>query len=194
VLAAALGACGGPSADDGPAAPDPTTPPLAAAPDLSDVRAYRATRRYDAVAAPTTLRIPAIGVRSDLQRLALDATGAIEVPVFERAGWWADGPRPGQAGPAAILGHVDSRTGPAVFARLGELVPGDEALVDREDGTTARFVVSAVERHPKDAFPTAAVYGPTLEPGLRLVTCGGSFDRATGHYRDNVIVFAALAG
>ena len=93
-------------------------------------------------------------------------------------------------GPAVLAGHVDSTAGPAVFWRLRDLAPGDEVLVDRADGTTARFTVTRVERHPKDAFPTDEVYGPTTGAELRLITCGGEFDRAARSYRDNVVVFA----
>ena len=93
-----------------------------------------------------------------------------------------------------VVGHVDSRSGPAVFYRLRQLVVGDEVALERSDGSTARFVVQRTERHAKDAFPTAAVYGDTSDAQLRLITCGGAFDRSTGHYVDNVIVSAVLAG
>ena len=142
-------------------------------------------------AVPTRVRVPAIGVDSSLVDLGLDAAGALEAPAdFALAGWYADGPVPGDVGPAVVAGHVDSHRGPAVFFRLDELVPGDEVLVDRSDGTTARFLVTRVERHPKTAFPTDAVYGPTADAQLRLVTCGGDFDRSARSYEDNVVVFA----
>ena len=91
-----------------------------------------------------------------------------------------------------ILGHVDSTSGPAVFYRLRELRPGDLVEVVRADGSRARFAVQRVEEYPKARFPTAEVYYPTLTPELRLVTCGGTFDATAGHYRSNIIVFAAL--
>lgn len=126
--------------------------------------------------------------------LALEADGTIEVPSdFSQAGWWVDGPEPGEVGPSVILGHVDSRRGPAVFFDLLELRPGDAVHVDRSDGTTVTYIVERTEQHPKDAFPTQAVYGPTDEPVLRLVTCGGTFDRDRRSYDDNVVVFATLA-
>lgn len=100
----------------------------------------------------------------------------------------------GKALTGGDLGHVDSRRGPAVFYRLSELRPGDEALVDRRDGTTATFTVDRLERHPKTRFPREEVYYPTLDRELRLVTCGGAFDEATGHYLDNVVVFATADG
>jgi sortase family protein len=143
--------------------------------------------------APTRVRAPAIGLDSGLVGLGLDAAGALEALAdFATAGWYAAGPVPGDVGPAVLAGHVDSRRGPAVFSRLRELAVGDEVLVDRADGGTVTFTVTGVERHPKDAFPTDAVYGPTADARLRLVTCGGEFDSAARSYEDNVVVFATL--
>ncbi|MDQ4029174.1 MAG: class F sortase, partial [Actinomycetota bacterium] len=158
------------------------------------VKSFRSTRRYDVVARPERIRIPVIGVNSRLEELGQNANGTVEVPEdWDVAGWFEGGARPGQRGPAVILGHVDSRSGPAVFYRLRELTPGDKILIDQRDGRTAAFIVDRTERRPKTRFPTTDVYFPTLRPVLRLVTCGGSFDESSGHYRDNVIVFASLA-
>jgi hypothetical protein len=144
---------------------------------------------------PVRLTIPSIGVTTRLLRLGLEADGSMQVPVdFDRAGWFARGPTPGQVGPAVIAGHVDSRTGPAVFYRLRELRAGDTVQVERADGTRLRFVVEDARRYPKTAFPTAAVFGPAPWAALRLVTCGGDFDRSARSYRDNLVVFARLAG
>jgi hypothetical protein len=146
-------------------------------------------------AGPLRLVIPAIGVATPLVRLGLEADGTMAVPGdFGRAGWFADGPAPGEVGPAVIAGHVDSRTGPAVFYRLRELRAGDAVLVDRADGTRLRFVVERSASFPKARFPTAAVFGPVPSAALRLVTCTGDFDRVRGSYRDNLVVFARLAG
>jgi sortase (surface protein transpeptidase) len=106
------------------------------------------------------------------------------------AGWYAEGPRPGQPGPAVILGHVDSTAGPGVFYHLFELRPGADVLVDRADGTIAGFRVDRITRVPKTSFPTELVYAPNLQPSLQLVTCGGTFDHRRRSYRDNVIVTA----
>lgn len=155
---------------------------------------YRSIRTHAPIAAPTRLRVPSIGVDSELLALGLAPDSTIEVPVDPgSAGWWSGGPRPGQPGPAVLVGHVDSHMGPAVFFRLRELAPGDELFVDRADGTSARFVVTSQERYEKALFPSELVYHPTLEPEIRLVTCGGPFDTSTGHYRDNVVVFADQA-
>lgn len=161
---------------------------------LDEIREYRSVREPVDVAPPTRIEIPDIGVSSRLQHLGRDASGRIEVPdAWQVAGWYAPGVKPGQVGPAVILGHVDSRQGPAVFFRLRELERGDEILIRRDDGSRLTFVVDNVERHAKTRFPTDEVYLPTLVPALRLVTCDGIFDRASGHYRDNLVVFAELA-
>lgn len=185
-----LGACAIGDEADASAAP-PAEPSFIANSHLSS---YRSTRTYSETAPPVRLRIPAIDVDTGLEDLWRNADKTIEDPSQpDVAGWWAGGPRPGQVGPAVILGHLDTKTGPAVFIRLEELEAGDEVLVDRADGTTARFLVTSLEKYEKAEFPSELVYYPTLEPELRLVTCGGPFDHSTGHYRDNLVVFAAQA-
>ena len=156
---------------------------------------FRSVRSYAQVAGAGPAAHPGGGGRHALVRLGRAADGSIEVPAqFDVAGWFDEGPRPGQPGPAVVLGHVDSRTGPAVFSRVAALPRDAQVLVDRADGSTVGFRVSGTQRVPKLEFPTDLVYGPTLEPSLRLVTCGGSFDRVRGTYRDNVIVYADPAG
>jgi len=153
--------------------------------------AFRSARTYQAVAAPVRLRIGALHVDGEVQRLGLRADGTVAVPKrTDVAGWYELGPRPGQPGPAVILGHVDSRTGPGIFVNLRTVRRGTLVRVDRADGSTVMFRVREVSQVSKTSFPTDLVYAPTLDPTLRLVTCGGSFDRARGSYRDNVIVFA----
>ncbi len=179
-----------------PEPPDAVPPAAATAPAGSGE-----SRRIELIdsgvqetAAPARVRIPAIGVDSTLVELGLDRDGVLVPPAdFALAGWYEAGPAPGEVGPAVIAGHVDSRSGAAVFFRLDELVTGDEVLVERIDGTTARFTVSGTERFPKDAFPTEDVYGPTPRAELRLITCGGEFDSDRRSYRDNVVVTAVLA-
>ncbi|SEP17828.1 class F sortase [Trujillonella endophytica] len=189
-------ALGGQQSAPRPAAAGSTT---SAAPESGPppAPAGRPAATGEPVAAPVSVSVPAIGVTSDLMDLGLAGDGTVEVPPLEeddQAGWYAPGPAPGAVGPAVILGHVDSAEfGPGVFFDLGALTPGDEIEVTREDGTVALFVVDRVEVHPKDEFPTIAVYGNTADPQLRLITCGGDFDRAAGSYEDNVVVFASLA-
>ena len=154
---------------------------------------FRSARTYQAVAEPVRLRIPRIGVDSPLVHLGLAPDGAIAAPAhFDQVGWYAAGPRPGQPGPAVVLGHVDSTSGPAAFYRVTGLHPGDAVVVDRADGTSVRFRVSGRLQVAKSSFPADLLYAPTLAPVLRLVTCGGAFNTATGHYRDNIVVSAVL--
>ncbi|MGQ7295950.1 class F sortase [Quadrisphaera sp. KR29] len=144
---------------------------------------------------PVGVSVPRIGVASGLLPLGIAADGALQVPDLgdaQSAGWLTTSAVPGRPGPSVIAGHVDSRSGPAVFFRLHELEAGDQVDVQLDDGTTVTYAVDDVVRVSKDDFPTQEVYGPRPGPVLRLVTCGGAFDRATGHYEDNVIVFASL--
>lgn len=108
----------------------------------------------------------------------------------DEAGWWSGGAFPGERGAAVIAGHLDSQTGPAVFSRVRELEAGDEVRVIDRHGDSSRFVVHRAEEHRKSAFPTRRVYAETRRPSLRLVTCSGEFDEATGHYAANLVVFA----
>jgi sortase (surface protein transpeptidase) len=142
---------------------------------------------------PVRLRIPDIGVWAPVVPLDLDAHGQLEpTPKFTEVGWNHAGPEPGEDGVAVIAGHVDSKTGPAVFYRLGDLRPGAAVLVEEADGHTARFVVDRIARYPKNAFPDAEVYRSGSGAQLRLITCGGAFNRSTGHYVDNIVAFAHL--
>lgn len=140
---------------------------------------------------PVRVEIPAIGVSSSLVRLGLNPDRTMEVPGdFQVAGWFTGAPQPGQLGPAVIAGHVDSRTGPAVFYRLRDLRPGDQIRVVRADRRIVRFKVDSLASYPKQSLPPDAVYGATTTPALRLITCAGSFDRSSRSYRDNLVVSA----
>jgi len=144
---------------------------------------------------PVSIDVPKIEAKSSLVPLGLNADNTVEVPPVTQpmqAGWYENGPTPGEVGPSVILGHVDGNKQKGIFFRLKELAPGDKVSIARKDGTTAEFAVTKVERVAKDKFPTDAVYGDTTEPELRLITCGGVFDKASHNYLDNIIVFARL--
>jgi Sortase domain len=193
-LAALLAAagCGGPRARYAGTTSTVATR-AGAAKGLDAVRDFRSARGYRATPVPVRLEIDRIGVSTGLERLGRARDGTVEVPSeWGVAGWYAGGTRPGDPGSAVILGHVDSKSGPAVFYRLRELRPGDLVEVVQAGGARVRFAVERTEQVDKRRFPTADVYYPTLTPMLRLVTCGGSFDPATGHYRSNLIVYATL--
>lgn len=143
---------------------------------------------------PVGLKIDRIRMNSQLVGLGLTEGGALAVPsgeYYDYPGWYAHGAAPGERGPAVIAGHLDSDSAPSVFHRLGELAPGDVIEIDRADGSVIFFTVDRVGQYSKDNFPTEAVYGPTSEPELRLITCGGGYDRREASYQDNVVVFAS---
>jgi LPXTG-site transpeptidase (sortase) family protein len=174
-----LGACQWTAGDAGARAAEPPT--------------SEAPRVVSRASRPVSIAIPAAGVDARVVPVGLGTDGAMEVPAVDLAGWYRLGPRPGERGPAVIVGHVDSRKGPAVFHRLGQLRKGDRIVVAQGGGATVAFAVQRVERVAKDSLPVGRIWNRTSEPVLRLITCGGSFDRSTGHYRDNVIVYAELA-
>jgi sortase (surface protein transpeptidase) len=171
-----------------------TRAPEQEAKGLDAAQGFRSIRGYRATPVPVRVEIPRIGVASSLDRLGRAPDGTVQEPSrWETAGWYAPGTRPGDPGSAVILGHVDSKRGPAVFFRLRELRRGDTVTIRRADGSSVRFAVQRTEQYLKDRFPTDDVYYPTLTPALRLVTCGGEFDATVGRYRSNLIVFATMA-
>ncbi|UBU10683.1 class F sortase [Nonomuraea gerenzanensis] len=191
-LSGALG--GGGDTATAPAAQQsrPATAPLKDLPGVPPSKVAEPMR----AARPTAVYIPSIGVAAPLMELGLDAEGAIQNPPFDPpnlAGWYRYGPVPGQRGAAVITGHLDTRTGPAVFARLKDVRRGAQIQVLRADRSVAVFVVDKVEHTPKRGFPAKKVYGKLRYPGLRLVTCGGAFDQRAHSYEENTIVYAHLA-
>jgi hypothetical protein len=140
---------------------------------------------------PRSVTVERLGIDSRLVNLDVARDGTLEVPAdFDRAGWHRSGAAPGEAGPAVLVGHVDSFEGPAVFYRLRELQAGDLVTVTRVDGSQVAFEVYGLETVPKDGFPTERVYGPTDGAELRLLTCGGAFDEASRSYTENVVAYA----
>ncbi|MBG0813680.1 class F sortase [Planomonospora sp. ID82291] len=147
-------------------------------------------------ATPRRIAIPKIGVLSSLMTLGIDKRQRVQTPPLTRlhqAGWYKHGPVPGQQGPAVVLGHVNGNGKAGVFVRLKELRRGDKIKVSRSDGAVAEFTVDGVEQVSKQAFPSKRVYGNTGEATLRLITCGGVLNQKTGHYTDNIIVYATLS-
>jgi len=190
VLAAGLGAlaltgCGSSAAAPAGAATETATTTASPAPTGGPLVMSAST--------PVRVQIPSIGVDSELMDLGLQDDGTMQVPAEGfPAGWFTEAPTPGELGPAVLAGHVDWGGSPGVFSELRDVVVGDEITVLREDSSTAVFRVVEVGQYPKDAFPTAAVYGDLDHAGLRVITCGGDFDHAAHSYLDNTVVFADL--
>lgn len=166
----------GPSAEAAPPEPEPTAPATTAAPDI----------------VPTRVRIPSIEVDAGVIDLGLNPDRTLEVPEdIGVTGWYTGRSIPGEIGPSVVVGHVDSAVaGAGVFYNLRQLETGDRIEVERSDGSVAEFLVTDLVIVDKDEFPTESVYGSTDQPALRLITCGGSFDRGARSYEGNVIVYA----
>jgi hypothetical protein len=144
---------------------------------------------------PLRVEIPAIGVKAPVLNVGLADDGSVGVPPLARhneAGWFERGPTPGQFGPAVIVGHADTRTGPSVFYKLNLLEPGQRIEVVRRDRRVAVFEVNSVEHFNKSNLPVDRVYGDFSRPALRLMTCGGRWLGEGVGYSDNVVVFASL--
>ena len=196
VLAAGVGAAGLIVANGSPASAQrlPARPSPVATPSGRPVTTTWQPAAQP-VPKPVELTIPAIGIRAPVTTLGLNRNGTLQVPSTTTVvGWYTGSPSPGATGSAVIAGHVDSRSGPGVFFWLRDLRPGERIYVRRADGTLAVFTVTRVQVYAKNAFPTAAVYGPVPDAELRLLTCGGTFDYASGSYLSNVVVYARLGG
>jgi len=192
VMALSLSACGpgaSPSPQSEPSsqgdAPAQTTrPPGATTPP-------QLVPSANAALPPARVSIAAIDLDEPLIDLGISSQGDMEVPSdFDDVGWFTGGGRPGGRGPTVIAAHVDSPTGPAVFLRLEELVPGDAVQVTDTAGSVFSYVVTEVADYPKAAFPTSRVFGAVADDELRLITCGGIFDSAAASYVDNRVVYA----
>uniref|UniRef100_A0AAU2UWX2 Class F sortase n=1 Tax=Streptomyces sp. NBC_00003 TaxID=2903608 RepID=A0AAU2UWX2_9ACTN len=165
----------------GSASPRPASPPPQPPPALPPSPAV-------------SLAIPHLGVEAPVVALALDAQRHLTTPPVDNpkvVGWYQRGPSPGELGTAVAVGHLDTRTGPAVFAGLKTLRPGRAVEARRADGKVAVYTVDKVRTYEKSHFPDQEVYGPTGRPELRLITCGGRFHPKTG-YESNLVVFAHL--
>jgi hypothetical protein len=141
---------------------------------------------------PVRISIPDAGVSAPIDAVGANSRG-LEIPDLGRTGWWRGGPRPGEAGRAVIVGHIDSKTGPDVFGRVPDLHRGAPISIEDASGARHLYVVVGATEVRKARFPTNAVYGPAKRPVLVLITCGGPYDAAAGHYRDNVLVYARAA-
>ncbi|WP_404959946.1 class F sortase [Streptomyces sp. 147326] len=152
-----------------------------------------------AAALPQRVDVPSIGIQAPVIPRGLDKDGALEPPPYDSpgtVGWWGKGVQPGTAGAALMVGHVDTRSKPAVFYGLSTVQPGDKVRVVRADGSVAEFTIEDVRVYERAAFDAHKAYGPRVRgrAELRLVTCGGTYDKAAKEYTANVVVSAYLTG
>ncbi|MGW3351670.1 class F sortase [Nonomuraea rubra] len=170
-------------------------PPLAAVPVVPAIPKAK-PKVGKAAPKPIRIKIPKIKVNAPIGSVSVNKKGVLGTPPLSKpnqTGWYKGSPVPGELGPAIINGHVSTRSGPAVFDRLRELAKGDQIYVYRSDGKVTRFTVSGIEQASKNSFPTKRVYGNTSNSQIRLITCGGVYNRATHHYTDNIVVYATLS-
>ncbi|MCK2238340.1 MULTISPECIES: class F sortase [unclassified Crossiella] len=183
-----LTGCGAPAPAAGPPPAAPAGSSASAPPEATEVAVL-------ARSTPTRVRVPKIGADSSLVSLGLNKDQTVQVPPITQpmqAGWYDGAPTPGEKGPAIVLGHVDGAGKPGIFYKLRDVAIGDEILIDRQDGKTVRFFVHETQQVAKKGFPTDRVYGDTDRPELRLITCGGVFDKGARSYQDNIIVYATM--
>ncbi|KJY16069.1 MULTISPECIES: class F sortase [unclassified Streptomyces] len=148
---------------------------------------------------PQRVDVPSIGIQAPVVSRGLDKDGAIEPPSYDSpgtVGWWGQGVQPGAAGTALMVGHVDTRSKPAVFYGLSSAQAGDKVRVVRADGSVVEFTIEDVRVYERAAFDAHKAYGPRVagRAELRLVTCGGTYDKAAKEYTANVVVSAYLTG
>ncbi|MER6101696.1 class F sortase [Streptomyces sp. NPDC001832] len=189
-----------------PAAVAPVAPAVPAVPVVPEVLGSHAAPRpvtpsKPAVgpamlrSVPTRLQIPSLAIKAPFTGLSIGAAGHLDAPPpndSNLVGWYKDGVTPGERGTAIVAGHVDTKTGPAVFLQLQFLKPGATVDITRADGSVATFEVDSVETFSKAKFPDKRVYSDTSSAQLRLITCGGPYNRTAKHYEDNVVAFAHL--
>ncbi|MEU3775440.1 class F sortase [Streptomyces sp. NPDC032472] len=148
---------------------------------------------------PVRIDVPSLGIQAAVMPRGLDPQGALDPPPYDRpglVGWWSGGAKPGEEGVALLVGHVDTASKPAVFYGLSSAKPGGKVRVVRADGRVAEFTIDDVRVHERAGFDADKAYGSRV-PGraeLRLVTCGGTYDKAAGQYTANVVVSAYLTG
>jgi LPXTG-site transpeptidase (sortase) family protein len=201
-VALLLAACGTAAAPRSPEATLPSLPVARAAASPAPTRSASAPPRVSpspapssaaprpAAAIPKELIIPAINVRAAVEHVGTTPDGAMDVPKDPSdVAWFEKGFRPGERGNAVIAGHLDSATDRAVFWDLNKLKPGDKVLVQGEDGSEHAFQVIGAETYPYDRAPLDKIFGPSDAPMLNLITCNGTFDRASRNYDKRLVVF-----
>ncbi len=142
---------------------------------------------------PTSLSIPSLKINAPFVEVGLNADKSLQTPDKpNEVGWFAYRPKPGDIGPAVVVGHFDTAKGPAVFQNLKNIKPGDNIIITRADGSTVTYRTDSVTTYSQDNFPTDAVYGNINYAGLRLITCSGTYSKKVKHYSDNLVVYASL--
>lgn len=191
-LAATPGTSGAPTPTTVP--PTPTAVPLPPTPTATVVPPT--AMPVPRAGLPVKVKIPKIKVDANVEYVGLTADGAMDVPKnYDNTAWYQLGPRPGEQGNSAIAGHVDSKTGKAVFWDLKLLKSGDEIFVVGDDGIERKFVVKEVASYKRADAPLQKIFGSSTKKQLSVITCDpdSGFNRTTSEYGGNIVVYTELA-
>jgi LPXTG-site transpeptidase (sortase) family protein len=184
----------GPGATPTTVVPRPTTAPVTEAAPLWAPNEESALGEGAVLRAePVRLRIPTLDLDAPVAPYGVDArTGQIDIPDnASEVAWYRFGPAPGDTGSAVLAAHVDLESqGPGVFFRLADLTPGDQIMVEFDDGRNRLFRVEGRTVYPKDSLPLDAIFSRAGSPILTLITCGGGFSASDRSYDSNVVVYA----
>ena len=155
---------------------------------------HRATPTVSSVSAPLTLSIPKIHVNAQVESVTTDSQGRMDVPKHvEDVGWYSLGYKPGETGSAVIDGHYDTVTGaPASFYNISQLNVGDEVDVTDAANKTRTFLVTQNVSYPYNGLPLQQIFHTTDKPRLNLITCHGTWDKASKNYSEREVVYAVL--
>ena len=203
-LATGLTSCTPPGAGESRAVPTISSP-SSSAPSPSPSKAVAPTPAAQvpvapaqlptafATVEPTGLRIDEIGVDMSVTRVGVESNGQMQLPADPAvAGWYEYGPdAAAAAGHIVLAAHVDAVDYPiGPLARLRDVRPGTAVTVNAADGSARTYSVESLNYYEKASLPTSELFARDGAPALVIITCGGPFDSATGHYRDNVVAIA----
>ncbi|MFD1356979.1 class F sortase [Fictibacillus halophilus] len=142
---------------------------------------------------PASIEIPALNVNTEIEKVGRMGNGQMGVPKgFDTVGWFGEGAKPGSPGNAVMAGHVDSKTGPAVFYKLEDLDKGDEVIVKDNDGKPLTFVVTGKEKYDRKNAPVDKIFDYSYGSKLNLITCTGNFNRDEGTHEERLVVYTEL--
>lgn len=164
--------------------------------DAGVLPAHRAVTDGRATTSPPTRVQGPAGLDAAVEPVAARADGAVDLPENLRTGgWWALGtPVGAAAGTVLIAGHVDTRAeGLGPFAALHDIPVGARIAVTGADAEVRLYRVSARRTYQQHQLP-ADLFTRTGPHRLALITCTGPYDRASGRYAHNLVLYAAPTG
>lgn len=143
---------------------------------------------------PISVDVPSVNISAAVQPITM-VSDALDVSALDAepmdAGWYSKSAKVGQVGPMVLAAHINYN-GPGAFGRLHLVKPGATVTVTGDDLSEKTYVIYQVDQPKKAQFPTEAVYGRVDQPEIRLITCGGVFDKTRHSYVDNFVAYGRL--